>query len=370
VLASSVELENAGSAAYQTEHMAKLFEEGFSFSGFERDKLFLSDEGKRFVDVSGLSGLDSVTDGRGAAYGDFDNDGDYDVLRTGLQGQVHHLFRNNIGQDKGYLRVELRGTTSGRDAFGAEVRLKTTRGVQTKVKTGGSGYVSQSDPRLLFGLGPDDGAEWLAVSWPSGLEERFGRVAAGSSVLLVEGTGRIEPVDETAFSLPDPAAADAAVLAGLSVGPGDRFPSVALVDADGERTDFGAWRQPDARYLVNLWATWCVPCRREMPELEKLSPGLEAAGVRVVGISVDIGPARQRVPGFVEQMGVTYPVFTTDENGLDAIYRTGRAVVPVSLIVGQDGMVEQVLSGWSEATAAAMEDLVNGGSQPATPPPR
>ena len=156
-------MEAAGNDLYQNDHMGKIFEEGFSFSGFERDKLYLNDGGKRFVDISGLSGLDSVTDGRGAAYADFDNDGDYDIFLTTLQGQAHHLFRNNVGQENGFLRVTLEGRESGRDAFGAEVRVKTTQGVLTKVKAGGSGFVSQSDPRLLFGLGADTEAAWIQV---------------------------------------------------------------------------------------------------------------------------------------------------------------------------------------------------------------
>ena len=93
--------------------MGKIFEEGFSFSGFERDKLYLSDRGERFIDLSGLSGLDSVTDGRGAVYGDFDNDGDYDIFLTALQSQVHHLFKNSVGHHRGFVRVALEGTRSG-----------------------------------------------------------------------------------------------------------------------------------------------------------------------------------------------------------------------------------------------------------------
>ena len=76
--------------------MNKIFSEGFSFSGFERDKLYLSQRGKKYIDISGLSGLDSVSDGRGAAYADFDNDGDYDLFLTALQGQVHYLFNRTI----------------------------------------------------------------------------------------------------------------------------------------------------------------------------------------------------------------------------------------------------------------------------------
>mgnify|MGYP002529047811 CR=1 FL=1 len=112
MLASSIEVEQTGNQQYQTDHMGKLFEQGFSFSGFERDKLYLNQEGRHFLDISGLSGLDSVTDGRGAAYADFDNDGDLDIFLTALQGQVHHLFRNNVGADNGFVRLPLRAPDS------------------------------------------------------------------------------------------------------------------------------------------------------------------------------------------------------------------------------------------------------------------
>ncbi|MBM3277532.1 MAG: VCBS repeat-containing protein [Candidatus Handelsmanbacteria bacterium] len=97
-------------------HLGKIFSEGFSFSGFERDKLFLNNQGQKYIEVSGLSGLDSVSDGRGAAYGDFDNDGDLDVFLTTLQGQIHYLFRNNVGQENHFVRVSLEGRASGQDA--------------------------------------------------------------------------------------------------------------------------------------------------------------------------------------------------------------------------------------------------------------
>ena len=144
-------------------------EQGFSFSGYERDLLSLNLGGKKYLDISGISGLDSLSDGRAAVFADFDNDGDLDVFLTTPQDQTHLLFRNNIGQENNWLRIALEGGPgAGRDAFGAVVRVRTTAGTLTKVKSGGSGYMSQNDPRLLFGLGSDERAEWIEVSWPNG----------------------------------------------------------------------------------------------------------------------------------------------------------------------------------------------------------
>ena len=104
-----------------------IFKKGFSFSGYERDALFMNMGGKKFMDVSGISGIDSITDGRAAVFADFDNDGDEDVFLTTIQGPGHLLFRNNVGQDNHWLRVILEGgKETGRDAYGSVVRVKTS----------------------------------------------------------------------------------------------------------------------------------------------------------------------------------------------------------------------------------------------------
>ena len=357
VLASTVGMETAGNDLYQNDHMGKIFEEGFSFSGFERDKLYLNLEGKRYVDISGLSGLDSVTDGRGAAYADFDNDGDYDILLTTLQGQMHHLFRNNIGQNGAFVRISLEGRESGRDAFGTEVRMKTSQGLLTKVKAGGSGFVSQSDPRLLFGLGTDEQAEWIEVKWPAGRLQRFSEIPAQSSILLVEGEPAFTTIAEKRFSLPDPVEADP-MLQMLRVGPGELFPNVRLVDAQNNATDFHSYRSPDRRYLVNFWATYCVPCRKEMPELQKLAPELREAGVEVIGVSLDQGVQRDRIPAFLKRMQITYPTFTTDEKTFAQLFSGDEVFIPLSYVLDRSGRIVDIHSGWSPATAASIRRLI------------
>ena len=354
-------MEQAGNTNYQSDHMGKIFSEGFSFSGFERDKLYLSSGGEKFVDVSGLSGLDSVTDGRGAVHADFDNDGDYDIFLTALQGQVQHLGLDNEEQEKAFVRGVLEGTESGTDAFGAEARLKTSQGVLTKIKAGGRGFVSQGDGRLLFGLGDDGQAEWLEVRWPSGARQRFPAIPAPAAVKVVEGNPDLEYLDEPRFDLPDPAGADAALLQALRHGPGEMFPAIEMAHLDGRKTNFQAYRQPGRAYLVNLWATWCGPCRAEMPELQRVFPELQKAGVDLVGISLDMGSERDRVAGFVDRMGVSYPVFTTDETTFRRVYSGDQVFVPLSFVVDGEGRIADVFAGWSSETAARIRRLTRGG---------
>ena len=137
----------------------------------------------------------------------------------------------------------------------------------------------------------------------------------------------------------------------LRVGPGELFPNVRLVDAQNNATDFHSYRSPDRRYLVNFWATYCVPCRKEMPELQKLAPELREAGVEVIGVSLDQGVQRDRIPAFLKRMQITYPTFTTDEKTFAQLFSGDEVFIPLSYVLDRSGRIVDIHSGWSPATA-------------------
>ena len=358
MLAASEEREEAGSEEYQGHHFGKILRDGFSFSGYERDHLYLNRQGESFLDISGVSGLDSDTDARAAVYADFDNDGDHDIFVTSFQRTAHQLFKNQVGQDAGFVRVELVGTASGRDAFGATVRVGAGERTLTKMKSGGAGFVSQSDPRLLFGLGAAESADWIEVEWPSGARDRFEGIPAGSSIRIVEGSGSFETVEEVRFQLPDPPSGADAFEHLLAVRARDSFPDLPLADASGKETRFVDVRKEGRCTLVNFWATYCVPCRREMPELERLGAGFREAGLDVVGISLDMGPGRGKVPQAIRQLGVTYPVYTTDETVFPSLFAGEEIFIPLTYFVDPAGKVVEVFRGWTPETQARIEALL------------
>ncbi len=335
-----------------------MFEQGFSFSGYERDPLYLNEGGKKFLDISGVSGIDSITDGRAGVFADFDNDGDLDVFLTTIQGQSHLLFRNNVGQDGNFLRVSLRGTKTGRDAFGSVVRVKTSSGILTRVKSGGEGFISQHDPRLLFGLGRDKRAEWVEVTWPDGKVERFeGEAKAGSSLLLREGSGRIEAAATGLAKLPDPLTRDEMLARGLKIAIGQKMPELVLKNIDGSETTLGRHLKPGRRTIINLWATWCLPCAKEMPELERLRPRLAASGIDVIGLNLDTDSGAN-IRGFLAKGRVRYPILVGGIKAVEQLYATDEMTVPMSIIVDDKGTVVALLHGWSVETKRRLEALI------------
>lgn len=364
MVASKAEVETAGSEEYKDNHLAKMLREGFSFSGFERDGCYLNLGNKKYRDISGISGIDSESDGRASVFADFDNDGDLDVFVTTIQGEGHLLFRNNVGEANHYLRVALEGRASGRDAAGAVVRVKTGAGTLTKVKAVGNGYLSEHDPRLLFGLGADASSGTIEITWPSGLVQTFDGVAANTSWVAIEGEAVLRAVTERKAKLPDPLRPDEALLAGLHLRPGSPCPDFTLTLLAPGNTAAAALPATTStrsafakgRHLVNLWATWCVPCRKEIPELEARAAALEKAGVRVVGVSLDRRPGAEVGARFAE-LGGKYPTYLAGEDAAAALYATDEMFVPVSILV-EDGIVQAVWGGWTPELRAALERLM------------
>ena len=128
--------------------------------------------------------------GRGAAYGDYDNDGDLDLLITSNNGPAR-LLRNMNGNQNDMLRVKTVGTRSNRNGIGAKVILKTGKGQLFNMVRTGSSYCSQSELPLVFGLGaPEEGRTLsLEVVWPGGQKDIIPDVKANQSITVQEGKG-------------------------------------------------------------------------------------------------------------------------------------------------------------------------------------
>ena len=152
--------------------------------------LFLNRGDGTFRDVALEAGREFAQPkvGRGVAFGDFDRDGDVDVLMTANNGPAT-LFRNDQLAGNRSLRFRLVGIKSNRDAIGATVRIVHDGLSQSRLVKSGSSYLSQSELPLTFGVGKRDRVERVVVSWPSGRTEEFKDVPSGRSYECVEGKG-------------------------------------------------------------------------------------------------------------------------------------------------------------------------------------
>jgi hypothetical protein len=124
---------------------------------------------------------------RGAAYVDYDRDGDLDLLITTNNGPAY-LYRNDGGNRNQWLNIRLSGTKSNRDGIGAVVHLESSSGKQWQTAHSGSSYASQSDLALTFGLGKDTSAT-LEIDWPSGTKQQIGRLQSNQFVTIDESRG-------------------------------------------------------------------------------------------------------------------------------------------------------------------------------------
>jgi len=151
--------------------------------------LFLNMGKNGFQDVAVTVGGDFAAPkvARGVAYGDFDRDGDVDLLITTNRGPAL-LYRNDVSNGNRSIRFRLVGTKSNRDAIGAMVRVFTPDGAQSRMVKSGSSYLSQSEMAVTFGLGRRDGIDRAAIEWPSGRVDEFKGLRAGA-YSCVEGEG-------------------------------------------------------------------------------------------------------------------------------------------------------------------------------------
>lgn len=337
------EPEEVNSGAYLDRHGGLMFGEGFSFSGFERDKLWIR-EGDRYLDASDVSGADDENDGRALVVADFDDDGDPDTFVYDTQRARQRLFRNDVGAENGrFVKVRLRATRGHPEAAGAVVRARFGDRELAKVLAFGSGFLSQNAPELVFGLGAAEHAE-LEVRWPGRAAESFGRVRSGATYLLTEGTGSPEPrpLRPATFADPPPQ--------GLRVGVGDAIPTLAAVDAGGAPRLVAPPTDGRER-LVTLWASWCAACIAELPDLEAIA----ARGqIDVVMLGLDAAEERAAAD---ETLAAAAPsvtrVYLTDAVA-DVLLDPIRLPLPTTLRIDPDGVIREVIQG--RLDAAAVDD--------------
>ena len=331
--------ESVGSSSYLNRHNTQMFTDGKSFSGNERDKLFLNRGDGTFVDVSDLSGCDSPNDGRAVLANDFDDDGDVDLFVHQLQRERHALYRNDAGDGAKYIKVRLVGTSGHWEAVGATITARSGGSAVAQCASRGAGYSSCAAPEWIFGLGDSAEAE-LEVLWPGGSRESFGNVAAGSRVVLEEGTGKPRGFEARTVEFDDPGPV------GLRIEVGETLEAFRAIDETGEEQSLSPKQFAGGeRVYLNFWASWCASCVAELPALEEIN---SRDGVRVIGISIEGTKDHEHALAmFGERANYStyFMIDDDDDGGLAAVVDLDRLPIPSTLILSADGTLERVITG-------------------------
>lgn len=294
-----------------------------SLNGYEHNVLYRND-GERFSEVGHVSGCDSVFDSRSVVVADFDLDGDEDMLVTALRKPVL-LFDNLQGNRLNFLEVKTRGVNlANARGVGALVTIWTDGRRQTRQVTAGSGFLSQQSPFLFFGLGTASKIDRLEIRWPAVMKD--GRLVAqvqSFEDLPVNGMLTLDQnSDKPQFKTLKAKVAQQP--------PAQKAPLVTL---SGKAADFKKTHQGRA-VIANFWATWCKPCRKEIPELNAVQAKWRSKGVEVVGISVE-SDASARVKQGARELKIQYPVYIAApeflrESGIEG-------AIPITIVYDQGG---------------------------------
>jgi hypothetical protein len=162
-----------------------------SWHGYERNRHLRNNGDGTFVEIGTAAGTDLVRNSRGVAVADFWNRGVLDIAVSASTDR-HALLKNEVGEQRNWLAVELVGTKSNRDAAGARITIHVQGKLQMRELVLGDGYGSQNSLRQYFGLGEATSVDELTVRWPrSGATQTFRNLAANRIIEITEGVNEL-----------------------------------------------------------------------------------------------------------------------------------------------------------------------------------
>jgi thiol-disulfide isomerase/thioredoxin len=336
-----------------------------SFSGKERNRLFLNDHAAQFLDLSGLSGVDSSADGRVFVRLDYDRDGWPDFAVVNSSRPFLQLYRNKLGELSpsttqaagkspspvnnliavrfvgGNVSASSSTRLSHRDGWGAKVLV--TLGGEDHKRTllrehlCGEGMAGQNSSTMLIGIGNASDAEQIEIHWPSGEEQTVPRVAAGSLVTVFENPAA-SPRDEAHIIEPYRRAAASPPVTPIELAAGVR------------RFDVSAHSSSELT-VVTTMASWCAACAKHQPLLGFLPEAFEKGEVGVVGFPIDREDPAQAVREFVSRHNSTYPLMldptVAQRDAIESILgdAAGTDALPSSIVTDTSGRVLVAQSG-------------------------
>ncbi len=311
-----------------------------SFSGKERNRLFLSDNATSFADMSAISGADSAADSRSFVLWDYDRDGWLDLAVVNANAPLLEIYRNEMAQLPGAngrsLAIRfLGGNTSdrpqpglsSRNGYGATVTVRVGDKTIKREHRCGEGFAAQNSATMLVGIGAADSVESVTVDWPSGRSQVIRDVAADSLLTADEANGEFqtEPYSRSVRA-------------------------ARRVTRSVARLPLGGSSSGGQLKVYMTMATWCAACKAHLPRVARLR---QVVGKRVdlIGLPTDESDDRAKLDAYVQQFQPAYDLRTDltaeERDQVRNLLRTelGREVLPSSFVTNRSGQVLQVFEG-------------------------
>jgi tetratricopeptide (TPR) repeat protein len=340
-----------------------MLKSGRSLSGHERNCCFLNTGGQRFADISAAGDLDFDDDGRVLVPTDWDLDGDMDFWIANRTGPQARFLRNDHVSDHSFVAFKLEGTSCNRDAIGSKLHLHVADGshspIRYKMVRAGEGYLAQTSKWIHFGLGDVTNIEKLVITWADGKEETITGLAPNGRYEIKQGAGKARPwrmpnrqlaLSPSKITVPE--STDKARIVLIAPIP---IPQMKYQDAAGQSQSVLKDGKPR---LINLWASWCQPCLKELGEWNHHQSDFARSGLEVLAINVDEPRgdraaqievlkklAAKTAPSFTLGFGRTELVAQFDVLQRSILRRQRTLPVPTSFLVDGNGHLRVIYKG-------------------------
>ncbi len=291
---------------------------------------------------------------------DWDDDGRVDIWTTNRTGPWVRLLRNKSTTRHHFLSVALQGVRCNRDAVGARLELHLAGdSPRTLIKTlrAGEGFVAQSSKRILFGLGNQTNIERLVVRWPGGDVQSTEGLQPDNHYRVVQGES--EPQLQTtppAISLPEATPAGKHQT-GARIALAGRIPLPELTYETFSGEVISLNQKVQRPTLINLWASWCMPCIDEMEQWKanwaELSKQVDIVAINVDGLDAESGAGSEQVERMARQRQFPFTTALATKQSIEVLEIVVNAlvdkpqplVVPMSVLLDGRGRVAAIYRG-------------------------
>ena len=333
---------------------------GASFSGHERNHLFLNDGGDHFIEPSGISGLDDPSDSRCFAIFDYNLDGWQDIVMTNANAPRLRLFKNRIGElaagtNHNFVAIRYVGgnrtaTVSEKwspvDGFGA-IGTFDLGGMRLKREyRGGEGMAAQNSATSIVGIGAYKSVEKLTVRWPRSGVQELSDIPAGSLITVFENQAD-SPTGSPFVLTPYLSRAESELHAEESV-----VKNNSLAGMDSNLIELsGVSLEDESLVVYTTMATWCASCRKKLSAMKQLRDRFDVEEVAMFGIPVDIADTTEMLAEYEEKLSTPYTLLTElpagEREGVKqlVIKHLGIDALPATIIADRQGKILKVVNG-------------------------